>query len=60
MAKDPRAAVSDQMRCAREEAGLKTSVIKLWCAGWLPQFRLCVRGVPCSYCGRRSKPATKR
>jgi hypothetical protein len=29
MAKDPRAAVSDQMRCAREEAGLKTSVIKL-------------------------------
>jgi hypothetical protein len=29
MAEDPHAAVSDQIRCAREEAGLKTSVIKL-------------------------------
>jgi len=25
----------------------RTSVIKLWCAGWLPHSRLCVRG--CSY-----------
>jgi len=31
----------------RRERDLKTSVIKLWCAGWIPHFRLFVRGCPC-------------
>jgi len=31
----------------RRGRDLKTSVIKLWCAGWIPHCRLFVRGCPC-------------
>jgi len=38
----------------RRGRDLKTSVNKLWCAGWIPHFRFFVWGCPRSEIGRRS------